>query len=66
MPAVELTGISLAIASAIAVLIRKSKCFIRKLGDGTQSWAIGITDRPLVPSSPIHKDVIPIPGCPGP
>ncbi len=59
MPAVELTGIAVVITSAVAVLIRKSKCYIRRLGDGTQSWAVGITDRPLVPSSPIHKDVIP-------
>ena len=59
MPAVELTGIAVVITSAVAVLIRKSKCYIRRLGDGTQSWAVGITDRPLVPSSPIRKDVIP-------
>ena len=59
MPAVELTGIAVVITSAVAVLIRKSKCYIRRLGDGTQSWAVGITDRPLVPSSPIHKEVIP-------
>ena len=40
-----------ALVGGIAVLVRKSKCFIRKLGPGIQ-YGIGFTDKPLLPGTP--------------
>ena len=56
MVAGEITAtIVLALASAIAVALKKSKCFVRRLGEGW-TWGVGFCDRPLVPRSPANRN----------
>ena len=47
-----------ALVGAIAVLVRKSKCFIRKLGPGVQ-YGVGFTDKPLLPGTPEKMEITP-------
>ena len=49
------TAIVLCVTGAIAVFLRKSRCFLREDGAGNVSWGIGYTDRPIVPENPAHR-----------
>jgi hypothetical protein len=49
------TAIVLCVTGAIAVFLRKSKCFLREDESGNVSWGIGYTDRPIVPENPAHR-----------
>ncbi len=40
-------AIVLCITASIAVIPRKSKCFLREDGSGNVSWGIEYTDRPI-------------------
>ena len=52
MVAGEITAaVVLALASALAVALKKSRCFVRRLADGW-TWGVGFCDRPLLPRSP--------------
>ncbi len=47
-----------ALVTSIAVALRKSKCFIRKLGPGIQ-YGVGFTDKPLLPETPENMEITP-------
>ena len=52
------TAVGLALASAITVILRKSKCFVRRIGPGIQ-YGIGFTDRALLPGTPDKVEASP-------
>ncbi len=52
------TALGLALASAITMVFRKSKCFVRKIGPGIQ-YGIGFTDRALLPGTPDKAETVP-------
>ena len=52
------TALGLALASAIAVIFRKSKCFVRRIGPGLQ-YGIGFTDKALLPGTPGEAETVP-------
>jgi hypothetical protein len=45
------TAIVLCVTGAVAVFMRKSKCFVREDAEGNVTWGIGFTDRPIVPKN---------------
>jgi hypothetical protein len=45
------TAIVICLTGAVAVFMRKSKCFVREDAEGNVTWGIGFTDRPIVPKN---------------
>jgi hypothetical protein len=50
----ELLGLTASVVGVIGLILRKARCFIRRVGSGFD-WGLGFTDNSIVPESEVRS-----------